>query len=254
MISADDRQVRRRLFADAGLIRAVSTSPSSLISFLRSQRERLHAAGSKPRPWHYHEIHNPWSPAATVFDSWGFLDLCQAPLLLDTIADLIGPDVILYDSQWLPDPWDTQANEKGLQSDSRRFPVEPVAGLTVLIHCGTGAEGSARIRYLEAHHRDDDSDAIIEDSVAEGDVLFLDARLRYKLFYAGTVAPQTYAIRYFPATSTYLRAPHSDVHRGLTRRYPLLNYARLPLWLVHGTDRAENDFVTGFVTRAGFWT
>ena len=66
--------------------------------------------------------------------------------------------------------------------------------------------------------------------------------------------PAVYAMRYFPASSRYNRDPAAPVHRALTERYPLFNYAQMPLWLVHGEDRAQNDFVTGFNVHAGFWT
>jgi hypothetical protein len=70
----------------------------------------------------------------------------------------------------------------------------------------------------------------------------------------GNRHPVVYAIRYFSAHSRYERDPTSAVHRVLMERYPLINYAQMPLWLVHGQDRAGNDFVTGFNVRAGFWT
>ena len=66
--------------------------------------------------------------------------------------------------------------------------------------------------------------------------------------------PSAYAVRYFPASSRYDRDPTARAHRQLTERYPLFNYARFPLWLVHGQDLAGNDFVTGFNVRAGYWT
>jgi hypothetical protein len=69
-----------------------------------------------------------------------------------------------------------------------------------------------------------------------------------------SVLPNAYAARYFPASSRYVRDPATPAHRALTERYPLLNYARLPLWLVNGQDHAGNDFVTGFNARAGYWT
>src|SRR5580658_5865284 len=74
--------------------------PEEAVRFLQDQSVRL--AGQRvSRPWHYAELHNPWARAAALYDSWGFLDLCQSPSLLAAIAGQIGEDLILFDSQWL---------------------------------------------------------------------------------------------------------------------------------------------------------
>ena len=36
--------------------------------------------------------------------------------------------------------------------------------------------------------------------------------------------------------------------------YPWINYVTKPLWLVHGEDRGDNDFATGFQPKTGRWT
>ena len=220
-----------------------------MVEFLHAQSKRV--PWPTRRPWHYHELHNPWSPAATVFDSWGFLDLCQSPMLIAEVAELLGSDLILYDTQWLPDPWDAHTE---LEADAHRCPVEPLEGLTVIIEFAADTNGTTRIQYLQGSHKSNDIAQAREERLSRGNVLLLDARLRHRLQHPSLHSPMSLAIRYFPATSRYVRAADAVVHRVLTQRYPLLNYARLPLWLVHGEDRANNDFVTGFGTRAGFWT
>jgi hypothetical protein len=222
--------------------------PEPKLEFLRQQAAKVRAAGGAVRPWHYWELHNPWSRAGTVYDSWGFLELCQAPALLDPVTELIGPDIVLFDSGWLPDPsstWGagTDAADPDLSSDAVRFPVEPLGGATVLVafaketHTGLSVDsGSIQLPF------------------GSGVVCALEARVAYRvcgLDEAGL--PSVYVVRYFPGTARYLRDPALAVHRDLTERYPLLNYARLPLWLVRGEDRAENDFVTGFSVRAAYW-
>ena len=47
------------------------------------------------RPWHRWSLHNPWSQASTVIDSWEILAACQEPELLDAVGDLIGSDLFL---------------------------------------------------------------------------------------------------------------------------------------------------------------
>ena len=246
---SDLRTSRRIAFRHLGLVRSRRSCPQSMIDFLHAQSKRV--PGSTRRPWHYHELHNPWSPAATVFDSWGFLELCQASTLIDDVAELLGSDLILYDTQWLPDPWDAVTE---LEADAHRCPVEPLDGLKVIIEFAADTDATTRIQYLKGSHKANDVVEAHEEPLGQGNVLFIDTRLRHRLHHSSLHSPLSLAIRYFPATSRYVRAADAAVQRALTQRYPLLNYARLPLWLVHGEDRANNDFVTGFGTHAGFWT
>jgi hypothetical protein len=60
--------------------------------------------------------------------------------------------------------------------------------------------------------------------------------------------------QYFPASSRYIRDPAHPLHQALTERQPLINHATVPLWLVSGEDRADNDFVSGFQPKAAFWS
>jgi hypothetical protein len=242
-------------FECTGLQRADAPFPGHALRFLHTEIARFSAEIAVPRPWQYAELHNPWGRAATAFDSWGFLDICQSALLVETVATLIGPDIVLFDSQWLPDCWQSRDAEPALESDAHRFPVDPPSGLTVLI--GVDApRGRVRVDYrpLRQGHA---ADRRIDNSLdlESGTVLFVDSRVQYCVRTTpASGVPSVYAVRYFPASSRYNRDPTARVHRALTERYPLLNYARLPLWLVHGQDRAENDFVTGFNVRAGYWT
>jgi hypothetical protein len=218
------------------------------LEFLRQQAATVRAAGGAVRPWHYWELHNPWSRAATVYDSWGFLDLSQTPALLDPVGELIGPDILLFDSGWLPEPSltrDAGADSADLEpsSDASRFPVEPLGGATVLVAFANEAHGGLSVDLGST-----------QLPFGSGVVCALEARVPYRVCgLAESGLPSVYVARYFPGTARYLRDPALAVHRDLTERYPLLNYARLPLWLVRGEDRAKNDFVTGLSVRAAYW-
>ena len=243
----------RTKFRAAGWVRAPCASSPATLDFLRHQREQLTTGETRPRPWHYHAMHNPWSPTAILFDSWGLLDVCQSAPLLDAVVELLGLDLILCDSHWLPDPSDDAFEEMEWQSDATRLPVTPLVGLTALLVIAEEQDSPTRISYRSRQHQRVGDPTTVEETLKGGDIVLLDAHLHYRIQPDSVARPQAYAIRYFPATSTYNRDPTADVHRALTRRYPLLNYARQPLWLVRGEDRANNDFVTGFGTRAGFW-
>ena len=208
-----------------------------------------------PRPWHYAELHNPWSRAAAAYDSWGFLDICQSSSLLETIATLIGTDIILFDSQWLPYRWPSLDTESSFESHAEQFPVDPRRGLTALIVFADARPGTVRVDYQPPDQDPADSHVYASLEVKCGNVLFVDCRVPYRVRVESKGGfPAVYAIRYFPASSRYNRDPAAPVHRTLTDRHPLFNYAQMPLWLVRGQDQAGNDFVTGFNVRAGFWT
>jgi len=223
--------------------------PEPTLEFLRQQAAKVRAAGGAAWPWHYSELHNPWSRAGMLYDSWGFLELCHTPALLDPVAELIGPDIVLFDSGWLPDPSLTpgagiDTADLELSSDASRFPVEPLGGATVLV------------AFAEETHRGLSVDlGSIQLPFESGVVCAVEAGVAYRVCGLDEVGlPSVYVARYFPGTARYLRDPALAVHRDLTERYPFLNYARLPLWLVRGEDRAQNDFVTGFSVRAAYWS
>jgi hypothetical protein len=245
-----------KIFAQTGLWRAENHFPGHLIRFLQAESVRLNGQIDVPRPWHYAELHNPWARAAASYDSWGFLDICQSPTLIDTIATLIGTDIILFDSQWLPERRQLLDTASALESDAHRFPVDPPCGLTALIGFADTHPGMVRIDYQPPDHgHTADPQAYVSLDLKCGDVLFVDSGVPYRVRAAPeTSIPTVYAVRYFPASSRYNRDPAAPGHRALTERYPLFNYAQMPLWLVHGQDQAGNDFVTGFNPRAGFWT
>lgn len=243
------------LFERAGLWRAAVPFPENLLLFLQAESARLYGQIDVPRPWHYAELHNPWSRAAAVYDSWGFLDICQSPALVETIGTLIGTDIILFDSQWLPDRSLSLDAEPSLESDTERFPVDPRRGLTALIVFADTRPGTVRVDYQPPDQSIADSHVYASLEVKRGTVLFVDCRVPYRVrAESESGLPAVYGIRYFPASSRYNRDPAAPVHRKLTDRHPLFNYAQMPLWLVHGQDQVGNDFVTGFNVRAGFWT
>lgn len=234
-----------RALEQTGWWRVEGLLPQQSLRFLEAERTRLRGQIDVPRPWHYGELHNPWSRAAAVYDSWGFLDLCQSPVLVEALAQLIGPDIILFDSQWLPDPWQFADVGPALESDAHRFPIDPPSGMTALF-----AVADTSSVTLHVEHRS----APLSLELSRGQMLLLDPGTPYCV--PATLAPGLpawYAVRYFSASSRYLRDPSIPAHLALTERYPLFNYATLPLWLIQGRDRAENDFVTGFNVRAGFW-
>ena len=216
--------------------------------FLREQLGVIYQTGQKLRPWLLWELHNPWSRSALRADSWKFLDLCQSAELLQLITPFIGENIILFDSQFSPDLYDTGKSEISWKNDRLRFPVNPLYGLVVRIPFSDLINENLRFIYKA----DQSGEQVID--VKSDQLICHNVNLTYRIQGIENLKqPIEYVIRYFPATSRYLRDPATKMHRELTERYPLLNYAQMPLWLVQGEDRAGNDFVTGFRPKAGRW-
>jgi len=225
------------------------------IPFLQKQIAALYQNKNKVRPWHLWNLHNPWGASALNVDSWKFLDLCQSAEFLEQISQLIGDDIILYDSQFSPDLSKMNQLPLSWTTDSLRCPVEPLSGLVVRVPFTDSINEDLKVVY----HTEGDinkTDQIHEQSleIKTGQILCHDINLYYRIEGIEQLKqPMEYVIRYYPATSHYVRDQTTKLHRNLTELFPLLNYAQMPLWLVRGEDKADNDFVTGFQPKAGRW-
>jgi hypothetical protein len=210
---------------------------------LRRQYRSILASGCGDRPWMYWELHNPWSRAATCVDSWALLDLCQSPALLEEIAQRIGEDIVLFDSQILANPCLDDSRTDAWRNDTLFFPMEDPAGLVVRIPFG-GSPAPFEYRGLHSGTL----------QRRPGTVLMHGPAVRYRADPRELSGYREYVIRYFRADRHFERDPGDPRQLRLTERFPWVNYARMPHWLVRGEDRAGNDFVTGFHTRTGRWT
>lgn len=206
-----------------------SADPAEIFARVRAAAARI-AQAPPLRPERLSGIHNPWGVAATLTDAWSFLDLCESPVLVDEIARLIGPDVILWDSQLHLSAADYAAFVAAGR-EGRYWPANPLAGAVALVALDRGDASAERPVLRVARLQD-----------------LNPARL------AGIAgATMLYVVRYMPATSRFVRDPDWPANRTAMLEQPLINYTNRPLWLVRGEDRANNDFVTGFATVAPRW-
>lgn len=182
-------------------------------------------ADRHPRAERLSGIHNPWGQAATLTNAWRFLDLCEDAAVVDTVARLVGPDVVLWDSQV-----HRQAAEYlrfvAAGREGRYWPVLPLAGAIVLVAPLRPARGLVGVDV---------------NTIACADLSCVEA------------GEPLYVIRYMAASSRFDRDPRSPANRTAMEEQPLINYATRPLWLVRGEDRAGNDFVTGFAPPVPRW-
>lgn len=169
-------------------------------------------------------IHNPWGVPAGLTDAWAFLDVCESAAVTQAAAAIIGPDLVLWDSELFYDPAAYVRFAQGGR-EGRWWPADPCAGAVVLVTLG---EAPAML------------------------ALALEAAALVHVPPSGMDAPLL-VIRIMPAASRYRREPRHEANWRAMRERPLVNYATRPLWLVGGVDVAGNDFVTGFAPVAPRW-
>lgn len=170
-------------------------------------------------------IHNPWGHSISLTDPWSFLDLCESDLVLDAARQIIGPDILLWDSELF-----IEASRYGeflsQGREGRYWPVVPLAGAVVLV-------AVARDKPV--------AEAVALDDICPDILAKFDA------------AEPLYVVRLMPATSRFERDASHPANRACMEEQVLVNYSNRPLWLLSGTDRANNDLVSGFAPSVPVW-
>lgn len=170
-------------------------------------------------------IHNPWGHAIGLTDPWVFLGLCESQGVVDAAREILGPDIILWDSELFAER-SSYADFLREGREGRYWPVTPLAGAAVLLPVGQADPRPLAIGLNE-----------IGTNVLE----MLDP------------SEPIYVIRLMPGTSHFDRDPQHPAHRACMEEQVLINYANRPLWLLSGVDRARNDLVTGFAAAVPTW-
>ncbi len=210
-------------FPEAASLRARSLDEQveALRRLVAPLRQRVPA----PRQERLSGVHNPWGHAATLVNAWPFLDLCESGELLDLVQAVIGPDIILWDSELF---LDARVYQEFLRAgrEGRYWPAAPLDGAVVLLGLGTQPAGPScvDVRKLSAA-------ALAGFDLTAG----------------------LYVVRYMSAASHFDRQIGSAPNWLAMQEQPLINYTSRPLWLVRGTDRGSSDFVTGFSPSVPMW-
>lgn len=215
---------------ETGLREPLMGSVAPVVRSLAQRIEAMHAAARalatrRPvlRPERLSGVHNPWGHASVLTDAWCFLDLCEAPGILDRVERLIGPDIVLWDAEL---HLEAAAYQRFVEAgrEGRYWPVLPLAGAVVLV-----APTAAQPVF-----------SLPVEAVA-GNLPVLDP-----------CAP-LFVIRYMPGASKFVRDARAPANWIAMEEQPLVNYATRPLWMVRGEDRGNNDFVTGFSPTVPRW-
>ncbi|MFD2182520.1 resolvase [Rhodoplanes azumiensis] len=190
--------------------------PERLLAPVRAAATR--ALAERPWPELLSGVHNPFGRHACVAAAWSFLDVGESAAVVDAVEAVLGPDLVLWDSEILSDAAALDVDEAAW------WPVAPLAGALVLI------------------------------SLVDGMMRLVDiTRLASAVRAAQPPPGPLYVLRFMPATSRYVRDPRAPQNRCGAERRVLVNLATRPLWLVRGRDHAGNDFATGFSLPAAQW-
>ena len=251
-----------------GLVVADYRLPDSILEDLTTALDRLISDHADIRPELLSGPHNPYGQSDRLTGNVDFLEFCQQPDILDMVEQLIGPDIILWGSMLFAKP---PGGNMGVpwHQDGKYWPITPLETVTVRIAIDGSTPENGRMQYIPGSHlarrmerhvvdqRDDmalgqampDADlSAARDCIPEpGQISFHDVYTVHGSSHNthATKRRADFAIRYMPASSLFDRSEDSPVTAYARIHSPNMNYPALPIWLVHGQDRAGNDFSVG---------
>ena len=196
-----------------------------------------------------------------------FLDLAMAPDILDMVAQLIGPDIILWGCHVFCKPAG-DGQETPWHQDGHYWPIRPLANVTVWVAldastrengCLRVIPGSHKAKIIHAHLKEDRDDVVLSqrtDDSAFDPAQAVDLELQpgqmsmhevYTIHGAqvnlSSQRRAGVALRYMPGSSVFERNLRPA---GGQSGVPVA-FATRPLWLVRGKDQTgHNNFETGF--------
>lgn len=170
-------------------------------------------------------IHNPWGIASGFTDPWRFLEACEDGSVVGAVSELLGPDLILWDSELFGHIADYSALAQ-YDVEGRYWPVEPLDGAVAFV------SPDDPVRLLACARHDRVASAVADSDIHDGPALI---------------------VRYMAATSHFVRDAGHPAHRRCMEEQVLINYANRPLWLVSGDNTGNSDLVTGFTPAVPTW-
>ena len=214
--------------------------------------------------------HVPGSGTQGLISEPDWLRIATHPDIVEMVADLVGPDIVLWGSTLFHKP-PGMGRIVPWHRDGRYWPIKPLATTSVWIAveettlengCLRILQGSHKAREIGRHFRDHSDGVIIPETLEPSEYDEADAvdvtlqageMVIFDIFSAhGSLGNFSdtrrvgYALRFMPATSHY---DHHDVPIADSRGSA--HHTR-PLLLVRGEDRSggRNDFTIGHPTAA----
>ncbi len=240
--------------------------PTARVGALRDVLDRLIRDNPTIRPERLVSAHIEGKNSEGVRGSSSFLDLARDEAILDMVADVIGPDIILWGCQIFCKPGG-DGMEVPWHQDGQYWPIRPLGTCTAWVAldpstvengCLRVIPGSHRGKVLHPHLTEDRTDLVLTQRAADGtfdEKIAADIELEpgqmslHDVYMIHGSAPNRspkrragVAIRYMPATSHFDR----DLIATTAKSGYTVDFARRPLWLLRGQDRTgRNDFHIG---------
>jgi hypothetical protein len=253
----------RAAYARDGIVVPRARLGDTALGRLREALDRLLAENPDRRPEQLVNAHLRRGPEG-IRGSDVFLAVARDPALADLVADVLGPDVILWGCQVFCKPGG-DGMEVPWHQDGHYWPIRPLATATAWIALDDSTVDNGCMRVIPGSHRR----GLLPHAKAPRDRVVLDlevdpsaydpASARDVVLEAGQLSLHDVhlihgsrpngsprrraglAIRYMPATSRFDRTVPPVTRYGDAP----IDFSRRPLWLVRGTDRAGNDFRIG---------
>ena len=195
-----------------------------------------------------------------------FFDLAMNPDIIDLVAQVIGPDVILWGCHVFCKPA-SEGYETPWHQDGHYWPIRPLANCTVWVALepSTKANGCLRVipgsqagKHLHEHLHEDRTDLTLNQRMTDGafneedavDIELQPGQMSMHDIYmihgaqanTSSIRRTGVALRYMPGTSLFDRSlKPSHGKTGLS-----VAFATRPLWLLRGEDKTGmNDFNVG---------
>ena len=245
--------------------------PTDKIDRLREALDRLIRENPGVRPEKLVSAHvvgrNDGTNDEGVKGSRDFLDLAMEPAILDLVAQLIGPDIILWGCHVFCKPAG-DGHETPWHQDGHYWPMRPLATCTVWValDASTTENGCLRViprshaaRVTHSHLIEDRKDLVlqlrtVDSAFDEREAVDLELQpgqmsMHDVYMIHGAKANHSprrragIALRYMPGSSVFERNLNPvDGQSGVP-----VSFATRPLWLLRGRDlTGRNDFKVGF--------
>ena len=250
-------------YARDGIVIPRARLSADAVGRLREALDRLIADNPDRRPEQLVNAHLREGPEG-IRGNDVFLDMARDPAIVDLVAGLVGPDVILWGCQVFCKPGG-DGMEVPWHQDGHYWPIRPLATTTAWIAIDDSTTENGCMRVIPGSHArgllphvkaprdrivlDLEVDAAAYDESTARDVVLEAGELSLHdvhLIHGSRPnrSPRRragLAIRYMPATSHFDRTIPPMTSYGTA----VIDFSRRPLWLVRGTDRAGNDFAAG---------
>ena len=241
--------------------------PEQAVTRLRDDLDRLIADNPGVRPEKLVSAHIE-NGAEGVRGSRSFLQTAQDPAVLELVAGLIGPDIILWGCQVFCKPGG-DGMEVPWHQDGQYWPIRPLATCTVWIAIDASTVHNGCLRVIPRSqqgqklygHRHSDKRQIVLDQEVDPSQFDAGSARDIELEAGQMSLHDVYlihgsnpnksanrraglALRYMPATSLFDRTVFKPGESS-TGTYQV-DFSQRPIWLVRGVDRhGGNDFRVG---------